>query len=111
MYTWLWGLVAVYTRQAYIFRDYWVFGGHVFDQGQPAVGKRVQMVNAAGVEAGMPEDVTDKNGRWLIFWSASSDCRATDVQIELSNARTPKRSLVACKGRTDIDFTFTVSDR
>src|SRR4029077_16773616 len=55
LYTWLWGLVAVYTRQAYIFREYHVYGGQILDQGKPAAGKRIQMVDVSEVEAGMPE--------------------------------------------------------
>jgi hypothetical protein len=111
LYTWLWGLVAVYTRQAYIFRDYHVYGGHVLDSGQPAVGKRIQMVDASGREDGMPEDVTDAKGKWLIFWRATSDHRAAEVKIVLSDDRFPKRSLEAWEDRTDIPFAFNANDQ
>jgi hypothetical protein len=67
----LWGVAAVYTRQAFIFRDYRVNGGFAYLDGKPVEHASVELLDDDGERISATE--TGANGFWLDFRSRHAE--------------------------------------
>lgn len=106
IYIGLWGVAAVYTRQAFVFRDYWVYGGKAYVDGKPAAAEELYLVDATGAQISSIR--TDPNGKWLDYRLRLSEADQT-LTPKPSMLKLPSKTLtlaLAEEGRLDADYYF-----
>jgi hypothetical protein len=105
----LWGVAATYTRQVFIFRDYRVYGGFAYLDGNPAPTALIALLDENGERISATR--TNKDGSWLDFRSrlmedgSTLTKRPTTLSLEIPSGSSIEQPLVE-EGRIDHVYRF-----